>query len=134
MRRPSLLFSVLVLVLVPAWILADAATGDFNGDGRLDYLFIPQCGPAPCTNSTISVNLGRGDGRFSAQVDTTIASSASNPVVGDFNGDHKSDIAFVNAHSDGTYFLAVMLANGDGSFRPFRLYPLSHPAGLLAGD
>lgn len=135
MRRSSSLLSVLVLVLLPAWSMADAATGDFNGDGKLDYLFISKCSSEPCSNSTISASLGRGDGRFRAPVTTTTAGIAGALVVGDFNGDRTSDIAFVDSDSDGTQFsLAVMLANGDGSFRPKSLYPLSQSFGLLMGD
>jgi len=70
---------------------AGAAVGDFNGDGKLDLVLVNQ------SNLTITVVLGRGNGRFGAPITSTtsVPPAAAGPVfVGDFNGDHKLDIAF----------------------------------------
>ena len=49
---------------------------------------------------------------------------AVSTVVGDFNGDGKPDLATVNDDDNG--LVAVLLGNGDGSFRP----PISYTVGV----
>ena len=135
MRHSFVLFCVgIVCFLLPSWLMAGAATGDFNGDGRLDLLSVSQCSPMPC-KSTISVALGRGDGRFRAPIKSATEGFPSGDfvVVGKFNNDKKFDIAFLSWAPQNA--LAVVLGNGDGSFGPTALYPLSLGAhGLLGGD
>jgi len=89
---------------------------DFNGDGKLDLAIKNQA------DSTVSVLLGNGDGTFQPQiVYATAAQSPPSPynspdsgalVIGDFNGDHKPDLAVA---CDQT--ISVLLGNGDGTFR-----------------
>ena len=135
MRRSSVRVSILaVCFLLSAWLLAGAVTGDFNGDGKLDVLLVYQCSPTPCSNSTITVRLGRGDGRFRAPITTTSEGFPGGDavVVGNFNSDHKLDIAFLSLDSR-QRGIAVVLGNGDGSFGPTTLYPYQG-GDLLGGD
>jgi hypothetical protein len=85
---------------------SDVVTADFNGDGKLDLAFI-----RACCSSSIDVNLGNGNGTFSAPL--------TNPGYGlylsfaDFNGDGKLDL--ISATAPDT--LGVYLGNGDGTFQ-----------------
>jgi hypothetical protein len=92
----------------------DFATGDFNGDGKMD-LAVTQ------TNGTIAILLGNGDGTFAASGSVNSASSGSpSPIaVADFNGDGKLDIA-VPAGANTSESVSVLTGNGDGTFNsPF---------------
>jgi hypothetical protein len=81
--------------------------GDFNGDGLVDLVVTdgPDCGCA-----FMSVLLGNGDGTFQPPLTTSIAGAGS-IVAGDFNRDHKLDIAIDNG------LVSVFLGNGDGTFK-----------------
>ncbi|MBZ5617064.1 MAG: VCBS repeat-containing protein [Acidobacteriia bacterium] len=113
-------------------------TGDFNGDGKLDLVVLSQCSPAPCSNSTIVVILGNGNGRFQRPISSTTTGfpEFSLPpvgiVVGDFNGDRKLDIAFIS-NSPQLEAIAVALGNGDGTFDPTTTYPMASSARRLSG-
>ena len=87
---------------------AGVAVGDFNGDGKLDLVLVNQ------DHFTITVVLGRGDGTFRSPItstDTCVAAATGPVFVGDFNRDHKLDIAF-----SGDNGVCVSLGNGDGTF------------------
>jgi hypothetical protein len=83
--------------------------GDFNGDGKTDFAFSSGTG--------LDLFLSNGDGTFTASSFTyPYAWSFGQPtnwtpIVGDFNGDGKTDFAF----SSGTG-LDLFLSNGDGTF------------------
>jgi hypothetical protein len=102
------------------------ALGDFNGDGKLDWVTANQ------QSGTVTVRLGNGDGTFQPKVDYAADQSPTSVVVADLNGDGKADIALANFGSD----LVTLLGNGDGSFRP----PVGFDAGgalpffVTAGD
>ena len=70
-----------------------ALEGDFNGDGKKDVATIVETYVSSTYTYSISILLGNGDGTFQAPVLTPIANNDSNVqiVVGDLNGDGKSD-------------------------------------------
>jgi hypothetical protein len=80
------------------------ATGDFNGDGKLDV--------AAGNQGSISILLGKGDGTFQAAV--KFATPSARFAVGDFNNDGKSDLAIANYTNSS---VSVLLGNGDGTFQ-----------------
>jgi hypothetical protein len=91
------------------------ASGDFNGDGKLD-LAVYNLAQGTVTTTFVSVLLGNGDGSFQSPVTYTSGLSIFSLGVGDFNGDGKLDIVLTDesAASPALYFLA---GNGDGTFR-----------------
>lgn len=110
--------------------LDSLAVGDFNGDGKLDIA------GASFNSSVVSIFLGNGDGSFGAPVQYPTGPMLDSPpyhnvLVGDFNGDHKLDLAVATDNG-----VAVLLGNGNGTFQPFSLVPslLSYDPGddLLA--
>ena len=67
--------------------------GDFYGDGKIDLALIS----AGATSLTIYVARSNGDGTFTLGAPQTFTGedwSDFNPIVGDFNGDGKEDLAF----------------------------------------
>jgi hypothetical protein len=103
------------------------AAADFNGDGKMDLAVVN------VTQDNISVLLGNGDGTFQAPVTVPVPEPMNCPAAGlcrpgslvaaDFNGDGRMDIAI---GMSGGGAVAVLLGNGNGSFKP----AVSYPAGI----
>jgi hypothetical protein len=102
-----------------SWDTYGSLIGDFNGDDIPDFLLpppnvqVPPTGaPNPSVATAFEVLLGRGDGSFQRRTTSLSFSGTllSGILVGDFNGDKVSDVAF------GGDLLA--LGSGDGDFRP----------------
>jgi hypothetical protein len=91
------------------------AAGDFNGDGKVDLVFVNGG-----NNQTISVLMGNGNGTFQAPVDYPTALFPGKVAVGDFSGDGKPDIAVTASNISVTppMGLSVFTNNGDGTFAP----------------
>ncbi len=87
------------------------ATGDFNGDGRLDLVMGHNHG-SPITGS-VSVLLGNGDGSFQDPVTLNRSRGVDALAVSDFNRDGHADLAV----SNGNEGAGVLLGRGDGSFQ-----------------
>jgi hypothetical protein len=107
-------------VLAPTYIFGRAdfgvgnlplsvATGDFNGDGRLDLAVVN------ATDRTVSILLGKSDGTFGPKADFATGNAPVSVATGDFNGDGKLDLAIVNVNDD---TVSILLGNGDGTFQP----------------
>src|SRR5204862_416411 len=95
------------------------ATGDFNGDGRLDLISVNRTSQVAFSTSLL---LGNGDGTFQPITSLAIDGDLGNIVVGDLNIDGKLDIAMsVTTGAGGS--VAISFGNGDGSFQRFATYP-----------
>jgi hypothetical protein len=127
--RPAKTFSTNVLYSVV--IAAD----DFNGDGKMDIAVLNNCnGPERCTNGTLSVALGNGDGTFQSMTNYDIGTTPTSLAVGDLNHDGKLDIVVASASS---HFVSVFIGLGDGSFASAVNYDTGHhtlPYGVALGD
>ncbi|HMD84060.1 MAG TPA: choice-of-anchor D domain-containing protein [Terriglobia bacterium] len=69
---------------------ASVATGDFNGDGKLDLA------TADSGSNTVSILLGNGDGTFHANQDFVVGVAPISILTRDFNGDGTLDLAVAN--------------------------------------
>jgi len=107
---------------------------DLNGDGILDYV-----DGHPDTlggGFHIDVYLGNGDGTFTQafRYQPRLAASVIGvPVVGDFNGDGKLDVAVsaLGFSIPGPGTMVVLLGNGDGTLQSEVDYPTTY-GGLLS--
>jgi hypothetical protein len=119
--------------------------GDFNGDGKLDFVAVQGIGGTGSNGTTgqLSVFLGNGAGGFTPGFSTTFTTTSSmdhpRVQVGDFNHDEKLDV-LVQTGSDwgGTSGRQVLefLGNGDATFSaprvvlsdfgPFSMGDLNH--------
>ena len=111
--------------IVPTSIMSDSvAVGEVDGNGELDLVTSSQNG------SSIAVLLGAGDGTFAPARLSIAGKGIGAPVLADFNGDGKTDVA-----TSSQSYVAVLLGNGDGTFQAPRDYPVGLSAGsLAAGD
>ena len=113
----------------------EIATGDFNGDGKLDFVTSSEA-------RTLSVFLGDGRGSFTPAPDSPLAleMSAHLIVVGDVNRDQKQDLV-ITAHD--SFNVGILLGQGDGRFMKASLSTVAavqdgqhkpHNHGLALGD
>ena len=109
------------------------ASGDFNGDGNLDFA-VGTC----CSESTgITIFLSRGDGSLHSGVSYGSEGNGAffNVAVADFDGDGKLDVAAVDV-----YDTVVQIFNGvgDGTFTAGNYFYTSEgddgPWGIVTGD
>jgi hypothetical protein len=89
------------------------ATGDFNGDGKLDVITLDY-------SANLNVMLGKGNGTFQTPIVTNVAQTntfSEAIAVGDFNGDHVLDVAvWATSATTGNTEVNIFLGNGAGSF------------------
>jgi hypothetical protein len=113
---------------LPAGFIPTAVvTGDFNGDGKLDWAV------ANSGDNSIWIYLGNGDG--TAKLPTIVQLQGHSPVAlatADMNGDGKLDLVVAEADS---LAVAVLLGNGDGTFGPELTFTTpSIPISLAVAD
>jgi len=108
---------------------AGFTVGDFNGDGKLDVIVV-----SSIYSPAASILLGNGDGTLQPPVplNQSIGSGYSAGPSADFNGDGKLDLLLVAPGSGGT--IAILLGNGDGTFRPPVTYSVPIATYLVLGD
>ncbi len=103
------------------------AVGDFNKDGRLDFV-------TANNNTSISLFIGNGMGGFLSPVSfgTGSGSQTIYVVAADFNADGWLDVATAS-FSNATF--SVLLNNQVGGFSPFTAYVANtNPRSLAVGD
>jgi N-acetylneuraminic acid mutarotase len=105
---------------------------DFNHDGKLDLATVD------FTSEDVSILLGDGNGRFQPPKQFATNLDPSALVVGDFNRDGNLDLA-VTEYGFNISFqlegeLAIFFGNGDGTFRPGPVYPLTQPYDITVAD
>ena len=106
------------------------AVGDVDGDHNLDLVV------ANAMSNNLSILLGKGDGTFQQQTTYAVGKDPVSVALRDFNKDGKLDLAVVVAGAPGSPgVLAIVLGNGDGTFRPPVNYTVGlSPSSVTVGD
>jgi hypothetical protein len=109
-------------VTSPAGPIRQVAIGDMNRDHRPDLVTANTYGDRISGTSSVSVFVGRGNGRFQAPVQYPVDSAPYSMAIGDLNGDRRPDVATA---SDGQSTASVLLNRlGLCTVQPVRGLPL----------
>ena len=113
------------------------AIADVNGDGKPDLLVTNSATDLHDGEGSVGVLLGNGDGTFQAAATyDAMANDTLSAAVADVNGDGKLDIAVASLCSaeggcgGSNSVVAILLGNGDGTFRPGALYHVASTEGF----
>jgi len=106
------------------------AVGDFNQDGKLDFVSVDLPG------GWVEVMTNKGGGNFESQKTYSIGSPGLampyHVVVADLNHDGKLDVVTANS---GLNSVGVLIGNGNGTFKTVTNFPAgSSPFGVAIGD
>lgn len=105
------------------------ASGDMNGDGRIDVV---TANGVTTGSHGVSVLLSNGDGTFQTAANFVTNTDPTSIVIGDFNGDGKLDVAAANKTANS---ISILLGNGDGTLQQATTIVLSSsPWILIAAD
>ncbi|MFE9454570.1 LamG-like jellyroll fold domain-containing protein [Streptomyces sp. NPDC006739] len=98
------------------------AAGDFNGDGKTDLALYYNYSDNANQHDAVFTLTATGNGGFAAPVkaweDNAFGSNTLYMAAGDFNGDHKSDLALYYAYSDNQHdavFTLTAASSGSGA-------------------
>ncbi len=97
------------------------AHGDFNNDGREDY--IVGASSTDLKSGEVEIYLSNGDGSYNSP----IAVPGSPSAIGDFNRDGKLDFAtgITSVQNSANSEIEIFLGNGDGTFQSPKIVPLT---------
>jgi hypothetical protein len=125
-------------------ITFSVAVADLNGDGKPDVVVANHSGCYTCSDGSVGILLGNGDGTFqTAQTYDSGGIAAGGIAIADLNGDGKLDVIVTNQCAAGTDCIAtsstgsvaVLLGNGNGTFQPAQVYSAGNLSLYLAlGD
>jgi hypothetical protein len=103
------------------------AIADLDGDGRPDLVF------ADNNENGITVELGRGGGKFDDAPTTRVGGEPVALTVGDLDGKSGPDVATALTNQPG---VSVLIGKGDGSFASSVTYPVGEKklTGIAFGD
>jgi hypothetical protein len=105
------------------------AAADLTGNGKPD-LIVPITYAFPYE---ISILMNKGNGTFKPFVSYPLPTGPIAVVAGDFNNDHKPDIAVANGNGSGS--ITVLLNSGTGTFPTYTEYAINGiSVGLAVGD
>ena len=109
--------------------------GDFNGDGWPDLAVVNNYSG---TSADVAILMNDGTGKFLAPVNYALSVLATEITAADLNGDGKLDLVvplYGTSTTPGTQ-VAVLLGNGDGTFKPEADVPLgmNNPYAAAVGD
>ena len=105
------------------------AVADLTGNGKAD-LIVPITYAFPYE---LSILMNKGNGTFKPFVSYPLPTGPLAVVAGDFNNDHKPDIAVANGNGSGS--ITVLLNSGTGTFPTYTEYSTNGiPYGLAVGD
>jgi len=103
----------------PTWV----AAGHLDGNATLD-LAVVNAGPLGGQAGKLSILFGTGNGSFSPGPELFLNTEPNSVVIGDLNGDGKSDLAAIVQSPHFEWNLQIVLGNGNGTFRTPTVIPL----------
>ncbi|MGZ9929513.1 trypsin-like serine protease [Streptomyces sp. NC-S4] len=127
-------------------ILRGEGKGDANGDGRTDAMMAYHHADGSIgfysSLADTTGHLGAFNVGYKVPASGGWVRDSMRLISGDFNGDHRSDIAMMYRHTDGSITLHTGLANTEGLIQPFTESSYRVPANswdwnaiqLLSGD
>jgi len=106
------------------------SVADVNHDGKPDLVVAIGCADIfdQCTDGSVGVLLGNGDGTFQAVHNYPSGGTTTAIAIADLNNDGKLDVVVSDCAPSGQLcpfgngIVGVLLGNGDGSFQPVQIY------------